>query len=203
MESPSNTDARRLQITRGLEVVMAKRGFDGASIADVAAAAGLTAGLVHYHFGNKLEILVALLDGLVARHDADLEAALRKAAGEPERELSAFIDFHLSRKAAAPETLACWITLSGEALRQPAVAAPFEAAIARTVTRLSEILRRGVAARAFECARPRAAAAALVAAIQGYFVLSATARTTIPAGSAARAVKQMARGLCPPVRGAS
>ena len=36
---------------------MAKRGYDGASVADIAKAARLTPGLVHYHFKNKQELI--------------------------------------------------------------------------------------------------------------------------------------------------
>jgi len=65
MARPSNTDQRREQITRALQAVMAKKGYDRASISEIAAAAGLAAGLVHYHFDSKLEILLAVLDRLV------------------------------------------------------------------------------------------------------------------------------------------
>jgi TetR/AcrR family transcriptional repressor of bet genes len=45
-----------------------------------------------------------------------------------------------------------------------------------------------------------AAASALVATIQGYFVLAATARSLIPKGSAASSTKKMAEGLLRPAR---
>ena len=73
MPRPSNTEERQAQITGALMKVMAKRGYDGASVADIAKAARLTPGLVHYHFKSKQEILLAALRDLVARHDANLE----------------------------------------------------------------------------------------------------------------------------------
>jgi TetR/AcrR family transcriptional repressor of bet genes len=196
MGRPTNTDERRAQIAAGLIKVMAKRGYDGASIAEVAKAARLTPGLVHYHFKDKEEILLVALANLVGQHDARLGERLASAAGEPPRELEAFIDFHLGLGADAdPQTLACWILLSGEALRRPQVRTGYEQAITSTAQRLAEIIRRGVAAGVFQCASPEAAASAVVAAMQGYFVLAATARSAIPKGSAARSVKQMAQGL--------
>jgi len=181
--------------------VMAKRGYDGASVADIAKAARLTPGLVHYHFKNKQEILLAALRGLVARHDSDLEARLGKAGGDPIAEVAAFIDFHLGLGADADaEALACWILLSGEALREPKVRIKFENALKATVERLVQVIRRGVEQRAFACDAVEAASSALVAAIQGYFVLAATARKIIPRGSAAASAKQMAAGLLRPAR---
>jgi TetR/AcrR family transcriptional repressor of bet genes len=201
MARPSNTDERRLQIMGALVKVMARRGYDGASVADIARAARLTPGLVHYHFKNKQEILLAALRDLVARRDASLEARLGEAAGDPAAELTAFIDFHLGLGADAdPEALACWILLSGEALREPRVRVQFEDALQVRMARLADVIRRGVSRRVFACDRPDEAASALVALIQGYFVLAATARKTIPRGSAAASAKRMAEGLLRPSR---
>ena len=58
MPRPSNTDERRAQIADALKRVMARKGYDGATVNDIAAEADLTPGLVHYHFRNKLEILL-------------------------------------------------------------------------------------------------------------------------------------------------
>ncbi|MDH5493397.1 MAG: TetR/AcrR family transcriptional regulator [Myxococcales bacterium] len=253
MPRPPNTDERRAQITAALIEVMARRGYDGASIAQIASAAGLTPGLIHYHFRTKQEILLAALDALVARHEARLDEALASAPGSAKAAVSTFIDLHLGLGASAdPAALACWILLSGEALRQPAVRVRYAAALDRLVERLRAILERGMregellgldreaneapsqapssgrrrdrggsedemsgreargdlragrrsgaplepggvdATRSAEAAE---AAAALVAAIQGYFVLAATARALIPPGSASRSVHAMAEGL--------
>jgi TetR/AcrR family transcriptional repressor of bet genes len=181
--------------------VMARRGYDGASIADIAKAARLTPGLVHYHFKSKQEILLAALHELVARHDHNLEARLGSADGDPITEIEVFIDFHLGLGADAdPQALACWILLSGEALRERKVRVEFEKALEAMTARLRDTIQRGLEQRAFACQAAAAAASALIAVIQGYFVLAATARTIIPRGSAARSTRQMAEGLLRPAR---
>jgi len=201
MPRPSNTDERRAQITAALVQVMARRGYDGAAIADVARAARLTPGLVHYHFKNKHEILLAALDDLVARHDQRLEARLSEVEDDPAAGLAAFIDFHLGLGADAdPEALACWILLGGEAVRDAKVKAAMAAAMEGMVARLAQIIRQGVDRRVFTCDAIDAAASALFATIQGYFVLAGTARQVIPRGSAALTTKRMAEGLLRPVR---
>src|SRR5439155_20670933 len=96
MPRPGNTDERRRQIVRGLRRVMARQGYDGAAIPEIAAAAKVAPGIVHYHFRDKQEVLLALLDELVAEHDSTLEAALAEAAGDPRAELEAFVDAHLA-----------------------------------------------------------------------------------------------------------
>lgn len=198
MPRPKNTEERRVQIAAGLVRVMARRGYDGASIAEIARAAGLTQGVVHYHFRNKQEILLVALRKLVAEHEARLAERLA-AARDPAAGIEAFIDFHLGLGADAdPEALACWILASGEALRQPEVRSEYEQAISVLARRLVEIIRRGLAERVFDCWSAEAAASALIATIQGYFVLAATARSAIPRGSAATSTKRMARGLLRP-----
>ena len=202
MARPSNTEARREQISAALIKVMATRGYDGASVADIARAARLTPGLVHYHFESKQQILLAALERLVARHLAGLDARLAQAPGDAPAELDAFIDFHLGLGANAdPEARACWILLSGEALREPKVRVELERALEALASRLQRVIADGVEQRAFSCERPAAAASALLAVIQGYFVLAATARSLIPKGSAAACTRLMAEGLLRSARG--
>src|SRR3954469_18146591 len=109
MPRPSNTELRQEQITQALVKVMARRGYDGAAIGDIAKAAKLTPGLVHYHFKSKQEILLEALRRLVDRHEARLNARLAAFEGDPGAEVAAFIDVHLRLgKDADPEALACW-----------------------------------------------------------------------------------------------
>jgi TetR/AcrR family transcriptional repressor of bet genes len=195
MPRPSNSETRRAQITRALMKVMAKHGYDGASVADIAKAAKLTPGLVHYHFESKQEILLELLASLAARHEAGLEARLA-ALDDATAELDAFIDFHLGLGADAdPEALACWILLSGEALRDHAVREAFEAAVVRSRSRLAALIARGQEQGAFSVDSIDGAAGAIVAVVQGYFVLAAAAPSAIERGSAAACAKCMADGL--------
>jgi len=195
MTRPSNTAARRAEIVAALRAGMARKGYEATSVADIAAAARLAPGLVHYHFSSKLEVLLALLDDLGARHEARLGEALRDAGEAPVARLAAFIDFHLGLRAADPEALACWVALGGEALRDAKVRARYRRVVARWVGVLEGILEDGRRARAFKVTNVSAAACAVVSAIQGYFVLAAVDRTLIPRGTAAASVRKMAAGL--------
>jgi AcrR family transcriptional regulator len=69
--------------------VYARRGFDGATLDEVAAEAGLTKGAVYDHFGSKEKLLLALLDEhlasqigeQIALFDPALDAVERPRAG--------------------------------------------------------------------------------------------------------------------------
>ena len=72
---------RRATTRRGLlraaERLVAERGFAAASLADIAAAAGVSKGAVYHHFQSKDELLLALLDQRFAER---IDAAERIAA---------------------------------------------------------------------------------------------------------------------------
>jgi TetR/AcrR family transcriptional regulator, transcriptional repressor of bet genes len=196
MARPSNTDERRAQIARGLLRVMAREGYDGASIARVARAAKVAPGIVHYHFRDKREILLLAMEELTARHRARLEERLAAAEGEPARELEAFLDLHLGLGADSdPEALACWVLMGAEALRHAKIRERFEKVALGLEERLAAILREGTARGAFHCAEPEQAAAGIFALIHGYFALAASARAAIPRGSAVGTARRMVQGL--------
>ncbi len=96
MSRPSNTEHRQQQIVEGLLQVMAERGYERASVAAVARAAGLTPGVVHYHFVSKQEILLRLVETLGKRLQSRLRPKLERT-DDPHARLNAFVDVHLAR----------------------------------------------------------------------------------------------------------
>ena len=199
MARPPNTSARREQIARGLLSVMAEKGYDRATTVDVAEAAELSRGVVHYHFDSKLEILLFLIDLYVAEHVAVLEEHLDRDGGNPVAQVRTFITVHVSAGDAEPTKLMCWIAFGAEALREPSVQKKYQAALALWVERLTQIIRAGIAKKVFKCkpAAASAAGAAIVAAIQGYLHIGATTDygSVIPEMSGAISVLAMAEGL--------
>lgn len=196
MPRPTNTTDRRAQIADALITVMSRQGYDGASVNDVARKAGLAPGLVHYHFDSKLDILVEAVRTIAARHDVVLDSALARVRGTEVRELVVFIEVHLGLGAHAdPELLACWVLVIAEALREKRIRSEVETVLANLVWRVTDIVNRGNTSGVFECSDVPGAAAALIAIIQGYFAVAATARDVIPSGSAARSTLRMMEAL--------
>jgi len=192
MPRPSNTEERRQQIVTGLLKVMSERGYERASVSEIAKAAGLSPGLVHYHFSDKQEILLVLVEQLAARGRARVAARLAKLPAQDARgRVDAFLDAFLAMGADADaEAVAGWVTISAEAIRQPEVRAAYEQVVRADLEQLESLVAALVGKR-----RARALAAGLFAAVQGYFVLSASAPGLVPAGSAASTVRHMAAGL--------
>ncbi|MDB4929752.1 MAG: TetR family transcriptional regulator [Myxococcaceae bacterium] len=195
MPRPSNTDERRAQIADAMIRVVARAGYERASVAEVAREAGLAAGLVHYHFQRKLDVLLAMQERLTAAHLDRVERWSQRAK-TPEGRVRAFIDCHLARGAEEdPAALACWIALTAEALRDPEVRAGYDRAVRALIGRLESAVRDELAARGGDLRRARAVATAVFAAIQGYYALHGASPGLIPRGSAAPAVHALAGSL--------
>src|SRR5262245_52809409 len=141
MPRPANTEERRAQIVRGLQAVMATHGYERATVAEIAEAAGLTPGLVHYHFENKQEILLALVERLAQLWRARA-ADDERPAPTPRARVGRLIDaWLLLDERADRAAVACWVALASEALRQPAVRAPYLAAVRACVASFEHALR--------------------------------------------------------------
>jgi AcrR family transcriptional regulator len=106
MSRPKRTTKDK--IMDAAEKLFAKKGFHGASLRNITAAAGMDLALVNYHFGNKERLLAAVLDrgGQVLNEERlrRLAAVRLSAAPHPpsaEAVVDAFLDPILDRLAHA------------------------------------------------------------------------------------------------------
>ena len=60
-KNPDKTEVTRGRLLAAAADVFAKKGYEGASVDDVAHAAGLTKGAVYWHFANKEELFLTLV----------------------------------------------------------------------------------------------------------------------------------------------
>lgn len=202
MPRPSNTHARRAQIVEAMLVVIADHGYADASVAAIAAAAGLSTGLVHYHFKSKHEVLVALVETLSARLAARVVARAAETAS-PRARLDAMLDAYLELSADAdPRAVTAWVVLGAEAARDPAVREVLHLAATGAVRDLEGAVRDVLHVQmAVEPGggesndRAGAIARALYAAIEGCFRLATSAPGLLPTGSSARMVRAIAEAL--------
>lgn len=76
-EAPKKRDAARSReaILDAAERLFAQRGFDGASLADIGASAGVSRGTPGYFFASKEGLYAAVLERVDARRDAALRPA--------------------------------------------------------------------------------------------------------------------------------
>lgn len=173
-----NTDQRRAQIIEALLGELAAVGYERASIRSIAARAELTPGLVHYHFHNKEEILLALVDGLIAQGEARL-APLLDSAEAPARKLAAYVSTRVGLGPAADhEQVRAWVGVIAEAMGQVKVRSRVARWLGKDHQQLAALFAQAGAQ------APEELAAALLAQILGSFSLHAIRVNGIPRGYA-------------------
>ena len=196
MGRPSNTSLRRSEIITALKQVMAERGYEQASIARIAEVAGLAPGLVHYHFGSKAEILLALADALGEALRSRAERGLAAAGEDPRERLGAWLDALLGLgDGADPEAVRCWALLGAEALTREDVAATYRGLLHEAARALRVLLADVLEAEGRVQRDLPALASGLLAAVEGFVRVSSAAPGLVPAGSAAPLARRMAFGL--------
>lgn len=191
MPRPSNTRERKIQIVEALMNVMSIEGYAGATIPLIAKQAGLTAGLVHYHFDSKQSILLALVQHLLEKAEiqppADLDALSK---------LTHFIDAHLALGPKSNrEAVTCWINIGAEATHQKEVQTAYRQATEYQLSVLESIVDEALRLKKRSTKNKREIALGILAAIEGCYRLLISAPDMIPQGFAAPTVRTMALGL--------
>ena len=187
MARRSNTEARRAEITGALLAVIARHGYDKATIQAIAAQAGLAPGLIHYHFRNKQEILVSLIAAMAQAGHARYIAVLGDEV-EPFHRLRAYLRARLSLgEGAAPDIVSAWVMIGAEAVRQPEVRTVYRRMVADEFALLATLLGDCLRASDRDPAIAGTLAAGLAAMIEGAYQLSSAAADVLPRGYAAPA----------------
>jgi TetR/AcrR family transcriptional repressor of bet genes len=106
---------RRAEITAAFARVLARHGYAGATIAGVAAEAGVAPGLLHHHFADKEDLLASLLGELMRRF-RERTHALEPGADALEAYITAAVALGDSADAVAAR---CWVGVLAEAVRDP------------------------------------------------------------------------------------
>ena len=91
---------RRRQIVAALHQCLLVKPYDKTSIKDIAAAAGLNHGMLHYYFKSKDDILIHYIKFIIEKYRAMFDRRLEergRAVDTPETFLTACFDFMYHR----------------------------------------------------------------------------------------------------------
>jgi len=130
----SASDGRDRVLGAALELI-ARDGFDGVRIADIAKRAGVSAALVHYHFANRAQLLTEALARSLSAAEARLQRTTDDAHRQaPPERLADLIDFGLPMTPEDVLELRLWAELE--------LRASGSAELSRTLAVLNERLLR-------------------------------------------------------------
>ncbi len=115
----ASKEMRRLQLIEATIDSLARRGYSETTMADVADGAGLSRGIVNFHFESKEKLLVATLQFMADEYSAHWRAALLAAGDDPARQLTALVVADFDRSICNRRKLAAWCAFWGEAKSRP------------------------------------------------------------------------------------
>lgn len=110
---------RRQQLIESTIAVLARKGYASLTVADVAKEAGLSAGIVIFHFNSKDELLAAVLGALVTEYRNHWEASMNAAGDAPADRLRALLLSDFDVEVFTREKLAAWVAFWGEIQGRP------------------------------------------------------------------------------------
>jgi TetR/AcrR family transcriptional repressor of bet genes len=187
MSRKPNTDSRRAEIMAAMLPVLARQGYEKATVLAIARQAGMAPGLIHYHFKSKQHILIALVLAIAEYADARYLNAVKEAKSPLDR-LHAYIHSRLAQgEGASADITAAWVMIGAEAVRQAEVREVYQAAIEKELKTLTALLVDCLNEKKKTTSAAPSLAAGLMALMEGAFQLASAAGAVMPKGYAAQA----------------
>lgn len=135
----ASREARRVQLIEATIETIAQRGFARTTLTDVARQAGLSHGLVNFHFETKEKLLGETLRHLYEEYAQNWQKALADAPKDAASQLDALLQADFNDTIGSPQRLAAWCAFWGETQSRPLyqqLCAPDDEVYNETVVRL-------------------------------------------------------------------
>lgn len=134
--------ARRQQLIDATLETIAARGYSRVTLHEVARVAGLSHGLVNFHFASKENLLEETLIHLAEDYRANWLRYLAAAGEDPGAQLLAMIRAEWDPEANSPQRIAAWCAFLGEAQVRPLYQAQCQSNDDAYVAQMEDIVAR-------------------------------------------------------------
>lgn len=111
-------EVRRQQLIDATIKSIARHGIGGTTMSTVTELAGLSLGIVNFHFKSKQNLFEETLVFLAREHHDHWSKAYQDAGLTAADKLTAIVDAHFDRRICSPRKLAVWYAFYGEAGRR-------------------------------------------------------------------------------------
>lgn len=115
----ASKETRRGQLIEATIDSLAKRGYSETTMADIADGAGLSRGIVNFHFESKENLLIATLQFMADEYASHWMGAYDRAGPRAADRLWAIVAADFDRKLCTRRKLAAWCAFWGEAKSRP------------------------------------------------------------------------------------
>ncbi|RZQ62006.1 TetR/AcrR family transcriptional regulator [Amycolatopsis suaedae] len=181
MPRPSVEAERRAQILRAACAVIAEHGFVNLRVSDVAKAAGVSGGTVHYYFDTKRDLVHAAYEYNYQR-SLDRRRWMLDTGEQPADRLRLVVDSYLPDQPETIEAWKVWAELWSQGMREPELRQLHERMYGDWRGLVTAIVRDGQAAGQVRDGDPARMANQLIALIDGlaWQVLLGPASMSVP-----------------------
>jgi AcrR family transcriptional regulator len=114
-------DLRTAEILARARIAFAEKGFDGASMQDLARSAGMSVGNFYRYFPSKAAMVEALITADMSEMERDFSQILNSA--DPIARLRQTIKQRINGQSCGPDDGRMWAEITAAALRKPEIAA--------------------------------------------------------------------------------
>ncbi len=118
--------ARRQALVEATIESLKRHGHEGLSVRRIAAAAGVSIGLINHHFPNKNALVAEAYRHFSRQLTQGFEAAVLRAPASPRARLRAFFKANFSPPSLDPQVLTAWIVFWGLFRQSPEMRAVHE-----------------------------------------------------------------------------
>jgi AcrR family transcriptional regulator len=115
----ASKETRQHQLIEATIDSLAKRGYSDTTLANVADGAGLSRGIVNFHFESKEKLLISTLQFMSDEYANHWNAALEKAGPGAADKIWSLVNADFDRKICTKRKLAAWCAFWGEAKSRP------------------------------------------------------------------------------------
>ena len=115
----ASREHRRHQLIEATIATISAKGYAQTTLTDVAVKAGVSHGLVNFHFQSKEKLLSETLLFMAEEYRQNWMAALANAPKDPASQLNALILSDFNETISTPDRLAAWCAFWGEAQSRP------------------------------------------------------------------------------------
>lgn len=115
----ASKEIRREQLINATIESLSKRGYADTTMADIADGAGLSRGIVNFHFESKDKLLIATLQHMADEYTEHWSREYERAGPRAANKLWAMVAADFDRRISTKQKLAAWCAFWGEAKSRP------------------------------------------------------------------------------------
>jgi len=171
-------------------------GHDGASVRRISAAAGVSIGLINHHFPSKSGLVAETYETLALSLQASMRAQFENTEASPRERISLFFRASFAPELLEPQLFNVWVVFWSMVAHSPEIRAVHDRTYGRYRSMLESLLRQLMSKGFAPRFKPRPAAIALSALLDGLWVEMSLSAATFKPSEAIGVCEDWVDALC-------